>query len=184
MSAPVLTFPRRIYTTPAQDAATIRAELKRRGWTSRDVSVRAESFSMGSAVRLTVKRPGIPVAVVEQIARDIAEKIDRCEITGEILSGGNRYVSASLDGEAVAPLRSVLRRRLEEWPADGFWHPLVAGIEVCRQPASGPSCYGLSKPGESRIFPMWDAAAAVDFTACYLFQHYAAAAFIAETVSR
>ena len=39
-----------IYVAAAEDAAQIRAELKSRfGWTSRQVSVKAETFSMGSA---------------------------------------------------------------------------------------------------------------------------------------
>lgn len=84
------------YTSPAEDAAKIRAALKARGITSRQVSVKSSSFSMGSAIDVTIKAPGISVKMVREIAETF-ERVSRCEITGEILSGGNRYVSVTLD---------------------------------------------------------------------------------------
>ena len=88
--------------TATEYAAQIRSTLKRaHGWTSRQVSVRAEYFSMGSSVDVTVKDPAIPLPVVKAIAEQ-AESIRRCEITGEILGGGNRYVSVRYSHEAQA----------------------------------------------------------------------------------
>jgi hypothetical protein len=82
------------YTTPAEDAATIRSILKTRfGWTSRDVSVRAESYSMGSSINVRIKNPTIPLGVVKAIATEVAEHIDYDTYSGEILSGGNRFVN-------------------------------------------------------------------------------------------
>jgi hypothetical protein len=81
-------------------AAQIRSTLKvKHGWTSRQVSVRAEYFSMGSSIEVTVKDPAIPLPVVKAIAEG-AESIRRCEVSGEILSGGNRYVSVRYSHEA------------------------------------------------------------------------------------
>ena len=88
------------YTSAADDAATIRSTLKREhGWTSRQVSVRAENFSLGSAVNVIVRDPAIPLPVVKAVAEDF-ERIRRCEVTGEILGGGNRYVSVKYSDEA------------------------------------------------------------------------------------
>jgi hypothetical protein len=75
-------------------AAEIRAALKAKGWSSREVSVRSESFSMGSAIRVEIKSADVPSAVVEAIAKG-HERIDRCSITQEILSGCNRYITVS-----------------------------------------------------------------------------------------
>lgn len=83
-------------------AAAIRVALKGKGWTGRDVSVRADYFSMGSAVRISIKNPAVSLAAVKAIAEP-AERIDR-DGFGEILSGGNRYVSISYTAEAVAAL--------------------------------------------------------------------------------
>lgn len=85
--------------TTTEEAAAIRQELKKRGWSARQVSVRSEYFSMGSSITVTVKDPTVPIDVVEEVAK-CAERIDRCQITGEILSGGNRYVHVSYSREA------------------------------------------------------------------------------------
>jgi len=81
-------------------AAQIRNTLKKaHGWSSRQVSVRAEYFSMGASIEVQVKDPAIPLPVVKAVAEQ-AESIRRCEISGEILSGGNRYVSVRYSHEA------------------------------------------------------------------------------------
>lgn len=88
-------------------AAKIRAELKRRhGWTSRQVSVRGDYFSMGSAIRVTIKDPAVPLEPVRRVAGE-AEQIHRDQMTGEILGGGNRYVDVTYSMDA----RKILGRR-------------------------------------------------------------------------
>jgi hypothetical protein len=87
--------------TTTDRAAEIRAELKRaHGWTSRQVSVRAEYFSLGSSIDVVVKDPTIPLPTVKAIA-ERAESIRHCEVTGEILGGGNRYVSVTYSHAAL-----------------------------------------------------------------------------------
>lgn len=104
--------PAKRHSTPADSAATIRAALKsRHGWTSRDVSVRSESFSLGSAVRVTIKRPGVRVADVTAIANG-EETIHRCEASGEILGGSNRYVTVTMDYELVRPAATRVKAHL------------------------------------------------------------------------
>ena len=93
--------------TTTEHAAEIRATLKRaHGWTSRQVSVRAEYFSMGSAIRVQINDPAIPLPAVRTVAQR-AESIDRCPITHEILSGGNTYVTVTYSREA----QTILGRR-------------------------------------------------------------------------
>ena len=87
--------------TTTEHAAVIRDTLKRdHGWTSRQVSVRAEYFSLGSSITVIVKDPAIPLPVIKAIAEQ-AERIRR-DGFGEILGGGNRYVSVSYNRETLA----------------------------------------------------------------------------------
>jgi hypothetical protein len=183
-------FPRRRgYTTPAEDAAQIRAAYKRHGWSSKDISVRARSYSMGSSIDVVVKRPGIPLAVVKGIA-ETCEKIDRCEITGEILSGGNRFVSVTVDWQALKPIRETLLPRLEAWPVDEDGHdysrrflPFVAGVTVSRIPGSGADRLAVMLPGGDRWLTAYDARGAADMVAHHLFERFAEAVWIAEAVA-
>lgn len=87
------------YMTTTDRAAAIRLALKAKGYSSRQVSVRAESFSMGSAIRITIKDSAVPRSLVREIAEP-HESIRRCEITGDILSGGNTYLSIDYTREA------------------------------------------------------------------------------------
>lgn len=111
-----------------EHAAYIRHQLKTQyGWTSRQVSVKARSYSMGSSIDVRIKDASVPIAVVKEIAQK-AERIDR-DPSGEILSGGNRFVSVSYDSD-------VLQAMGERWSpaveaaagqlADGDDHSLIA----------------------------------------------------------
>ena len=89
------------YKSTTDRAKEIRDTLKRKyGWTSRQVSVRREYFSMGSSIDVVIKDPTIPIKPVEEIA-NAHEDISRDEYTGEILSGGNRYVHVAYDSDAL-----------------------------------------------------------------------------------
>ena len=75
-----------------EQATDIRKILKQRhGWTSRQVSVRARYFSMGSAIDCEIRDPAVALSAVQAVAGR-AESIARCAGTGEILGGGNTYV--------------------------------------------------------------------------------------------
>lgn len=86
-------------TTATEKAKIIRAELKAQGISNRKVSVRAEYFSMGQAIRVEIKDPAVEIATVKAIAEP-HEKIDRCELTGDILAGGNTYLTVEYSPEA------------------------------------------------------------------------------------
>jgi hypothetical protein len=91
-----------IYVSTTEHAAQIRQTLKaKHGWSSRQVSVRADNYSMGSSIDVIIKDPAIPLPVVKAIA-EVAEHIRRCEVSGEILGGGNRFVHVTYSREAEA----------------------------------------------------------------------------------
>ncbi len=105
------------YTTPAEAAKTVRQALKDElGLTSRDVSVRSERYSLGSSVHVTIKTKGVRLSEVERIANRV-QKIRRCEFTGDILGGGNRYVhvryASGLLADEYDEISLLLPR--EEW---------------------------------------------------------------------
>lgn len=117
------------WTSATEDAATIRARLKaEHGWTSRQVSVRADQYSGGSSLDVRIKDPTVPLPVVKAIAEE-RESIRRCEITHEILSGGNRFVHVRYSPEALA----VLGAR---------WLPAVS------------AAVALVEPGSNRLLPV------------------------------
>ena len=60
------------------------------GWTSHDVSVRVERYSMGSTIHVVGRRADIPLHVLEEIATPY--EVVRRDACGDILSGGNRFV--------------------------------------------------------------------------------------------
>jgi len=109
----------------ARDAAAeIRKQLKAHGWAGRQVSVRCG----GSSVTVTIKDPRVPMSVVEPIARS-CERISRCEMTGEILSGGNIYISVSYDYDVVKAKAAEVEPLLSDEPGVPVQ---IEGIEVWR----------------------------------------------------
>jgi len=120
------------YRTAAESAKAIRQALKaEHGWTSRDISVRSENYSMGSSVDLKIKRAGIDPETVTRIAN--AESYIRYdERTGEILGGGNRFVFVDFDHKLERQVTEPLERLLEALP-DGERRPIVAGVTVRRE---------------------------------------------------
>lgn len=83
-----------------EHAERIRQELKDKGYKRAQFSVRAHSFSMGSSVDVVIKDARVPIKVVREVVSP-AESIRRCEYSGEILSGGNRYTSVRYSEEAL-----------------------------------------------------------------------------------
>lgn len=82
-------------------AAQMRKEFKALGWNSKKIGVRTEYFSMGSAIHVTVKDASVDYATAKRIA-EAFERIHRCEITGEILNGGNCYLHFGMTEEVKA----------------------------------------------------------------------------------
>lgn len=89
-------------------ADELRAKLKTAGYNARRVTVRHDHFSMGSSLDVTIRDPGADFAAIKKIASEF-EHIDRCEITGEILSGGNRYLHITWSRSATTARRDHVR---------------------------------------------------------------------------
>lgn len=119
------------YQSPAEAAAEIRGKLKKLyGITSRQVSVRCASFSMGSSLDVTINDPAVDIREVRNIA-DSKEKIDRCEYSGEILSGCNRYLDVKYGRKAAeafaAANAEAIAKLVSDLPAPGS---SISGPEV------------------------------------------------------
>ncbi|MFW6341386.1 MAG: hypothetical protein ACOC00_00010 [Halothiobacillaceae bacterium] len=89
-------------TRAARDAKRIRATLRRAyGWTSSQVSVRCNNYSMGSSIQIIIHDPAVDMREVQNVAAS-AEHIRRCDLTGEILCGGNQHLSVEWSRGAMA----------------------------------------------------------------------------------
>lgn len=69
----------------------IRKALKEMGYNSRMVSVRNERGGYDSSITLVIRDAKVNYSKVEEVAKSF-KKIDRCEVSQEILCGGNTYV--------------------------------------------------------------------------------------------
>ncbi len=163
------------YISATDAAKKIRETLKRLGWSSRAVSVRAEYFSMGSAINVRIKRADVPLNIVSPIAR-FFEEIRRCEYTGDILSGGNMYVScrytrAAADSHAtgwVDQLQKVVSQRSGSNELQGvgpYWVKRVAGC-------NGPDTFDIWSGGEVGRFlqSCYGIESAARFIGCHSFE--------------
>jgi hypothetical protein len=140
-------------------AAEIRKSYKAAGIKA---SVRSRSFSMGSAIDVTVKSGSF------MSAKEIAEsfsRVDRCEITGEILSGCNCYVSIELDREVVAAKEAEIADAFDTAIASADDHTFCAiagtNVEITAK-------YALSKTDECSITPCYSRACALRRVASWM----------------
>ena len=67
----------------------IRKSLKEAGYTQKDIKVSVRSSRYDTAEKITIHNPHIDRHRIEKILRPAYEEIDRDDITGEILQGGN-----------------------------------------------------------------------------------------------
>lgn len=135
----------------AEQANEIRAELKKRGWSSREVSVRAKTFRCGSSIDVTIKVGGIRKAAVEAIASR-AESIRRCERTGEILSGGNRYVSVEFDWQLSSAATKALLQQVEALPVHrSHLHEVTVGRDHFLVGRYAEHAYGMFRSNNMSI---------------------------------
>lgn len=124
--------------TTTDHAADIRKALKAQGWTSRDVSVRADYYSMGSSIRIIIKNAAVPMHVVERIAKG-HEVIHYDHYVGEILSGANRFVDVRYSSDAIAQLAAPLMPALQAAEAE-----LLTADDNALIPVAGtPFCLGF-----------------------------------------
>lgn len=83
-----------MYMTNKELGAAIRANIKKAtSVNARQVSVKVSDSGYSTVVHVTVKDAAVNLAAVKTAASAF-EEIDRDEVTGEILQGGNTYISA------------------------------------------------------------------------------------------
>lgn len=76
----------------AQASQTIRQKLKKlHGITSRQVSVRIKTYTLGSSIYITINDPAVDIREVQNVANK-HERVDYDQFTGEILCGGNTHL--------------------------------------------------------------------------------------------
>ena len=137
----------RTMRTTTQQAALIRHTLKQEyGWTSHQVSIKTDYFSMGSAIRIEIKDSAVPLPTVKAVAEQ-AERIRR-DSFGEILSGGNTYVTVSYSSEVL----DIFGRRYADavQRAVNQLEPGSSGLE----PVEGTG-FLVGKPDAYRL-TLWD----------------------------
>lgn len=81
----------------------ITAKIKELGYNSRQVSVRSRHAGYSSALLVTIRDASISINKIEEAIASF-EKIDRCHLTGEILSGGNTFIDVEYNDEAKAKI--------------------------------------------------------------------------------
>lgn len=94
-------------TSVAETAKSIRTALKAAGMSNRQVSVKSSRYSMGSSVTVEILDLSVNMALVKKIAM-AHETCRRCEVTGDILSGGNRFIFVNVDSAALEALVATL----------------------------------------------------------------------------
>lgn len=70
----------------------VNAAIKNLGLKRKDVSVRVYLAGFEDAVRITAKHEDVDLKALDA-AMDEFRKVDRCERSGEILSGGNVFIN-------------------------------------------------------------------------------------------
>jgi len=92
-----------------QKAAEIRKQLKTLGYSARDVSVRSDHNSLD----ITIRRNGLNVKAIRDIANSY-ENIRRCEASGEILSGGNTYVTVGFADDVWDAMTQLVKKLADD----------------------------------------------------------------------
>lgn len=132
--------------TTTEQTKAIRQALKTAGVAARAVSVRAD----GSSIRVRINSASVKKALVAGIAMQY-ESISRDERSGEILCGGNTFVSVDYTAEALAELVASVKPALDAMPDDGtnveIGHGLVA--------FAGDRYYVYVMNGDEQIVHCW-----------------------------
>jgi hypothetical protein len=118
------------YETAAETAKKIRVALKAK-FPSVKFSVRSDSYSMGSSVRVAWT-DGPTAKQVEAIAQP-HENVHRDDASGEILSGGNRYIfcNRELSDRVQAYARSQIPVNLSnDYERDTWTYRIAQCVEV------------------------------------------------------
>jgi len=129
----------------SSSATNLRAALKTAGYSARQVTVRQRH----STLDVTIRVAGISHTKVSTIASAF-ESVRRCEASGEILLGGNVFVSVEYADALVGPLKASILATLDAAPL-GATVELPGGFSAAKPlPAHGRTYQGdvwMSGPG-------------------------------------
>lgn len=101
-------------TTAAAEMSTadqLRAALKAAGYSRKQVTVKHDHYSMGSTLYVTIRDASVPKSKVEAIAGSF-EIVRRCESSGEILGGGNRFLHVDYQRDLLEPAARAIAEQL------------------------------------------------------------------------
>lgn len=96
--------------TNKERSKAIREEIKKLGYNTKQVSVRSRYCGYSDATDITVKDLNCDIKAIEKACTKF-ESIDYDQYSGEILSGGNTYISVKWDYEA---LKKVEEEKMQE----------------------------------------------------------------------
>lgn len=135
--------------TTTQAAQEIRNALKAKGINSRAVSVKCDQYSMGSSIRVSIKTLAVSLGDVRSIA--LKHELVRRDESGEILGGGNRFISVEYDwarlSEQVAAVAALLPTQPGDRAVVGALLVVAEGddtFRICSVNGPDARCYGRS----------------------------------------
>ena len=127
--------------TQSQSARLLRAALKAAGFNARRVTLRQSH----STLRITIRDAWVSITQVQAIAAPF-EQVQRCHLTGEILSGGNLFIEVRYDETVVAPVQAAILVVLGPAPED----EMVSVLGEFRAAKISRRC-GATYPNEIRL---------------------------------
>lgn len=86
----------KVYEDRKNLSKNLKKYIKSLGFKANDVSCRYNKYSMGSSHYIDILNPKLPKETIENYCLPL-HKVDRCEVTGEILGGCNHYVFVKHD---------------------------------------------------------------------------------------
>lgn len=102
-------------TANLRPADALRAALKVAGFNARCVTVREHH----STLRVTIRTPSASLTRIKEITAPF-ESVRRCQASGEILSGGNTFVSCEYSHALVEPIKVAIGKVLDAAPCDEY----------------------------------------------------------------
>jgi hypothetical protein len=88
----------------------LRKELKEHGYSNRKVSVTCSYGGYSERIDVTIKDLSIPIKEIKEIANKY-KSISDCEVTHEILEGGNTYIFVKYDYDTLS---NAIKKKIPE----------------------------------------------------------------------
>lgn len=89
----------------------LRSALKAAGYKANQVTVRDRGGSVDTSLEVTIRSAAVSVSAVTAIANKVSV-VNRCTATGEILGGGNTFVTVSYSRDLIAPIQASIEAQI------------------------------------------------------------------------